>query len=300
MKLSLGPVLYHWSRDTLLAFYEEIAASPAQIVYLGETICSKRRELRGEEWLEVADGLAAAGKEVVLSSLALIEAESELKTLRRLCANGRYLIEANDMGAVHLLSKAGVPFYVGQSVNIYNHHTLRILGEMGARRWMMPAEMSRDTLASILAGRPEGIESEVLAFGRIPLAWSARCFTARGHNRQKDDCGEVCDAYPDGLALETREGQPFLALNGIQTQSAQTYDLLAQLDEMTAMGVDVVRVSPQANGTVTVLEAFADVLAGRCSAEQARPRTEADMPTGPCNGYWFGRPGIEGATRSAE
>jgi len=295
MKLSVGPVLYHWPRDTLLAFYEQIAASPAQIVYLGETVCSKRRELRGADWLEVADRLSASGKEVVLSSLALIEAESELISLRRLCDNGRFRVEANDISAVHMLSTAGVPFCVGPSVNIYNHHTLRILAEQGATRWVMPAEMSRNTLASILAGRPDGVETEVLVYGRIPLAWSARCFTARAHNLQKDECAEVCDAYPDGLAIDTREGQHFLALNGIQTQSAQTYDLLGQLGEMAEMGVDVVRVSPQEKGTIAVLEAYADVIAGRASAEQTRSRTEADMPVGPCNGYWFDRPGIEAA-----
>jgi len=35
MKLALGPVLYYWARDTLLDFYQEIAATPVDIVYLG-------------------------------------------------------------------------------------------------------------------------------------------------------------------------------------------------------------------------------------------------------------------------
>ena len=298
MKLSVGPVLYHWSRDTLLAFYDALASSPAEIVYLGETVCSKRRELRGADWLEVAERLEAAGKEVVLSSLALIEAESEIKSLRRLCSNGRFRVEANDIGAVRLLAEQGLRFVLGPSVNIYNQHTLRILADQGAMRWVMPAEMSRDTLAGILAECPEGVETEVLAYGRIPLAWSARCFTARAQNLPKDDCREVCNAHPDGLLVETREAQPFLALNGIQTQSAQTYNLIDELGDMAARGVDVVRVSPQANGTPEVLAAYAAVLADTADAAAVRAQTEAGMPVGPCDGYWFGRPGIEAGSLS--
>ena len=57
-RLAIGPVLYYWPADQLRAFYAMVADSPAEIVYLGETVCSKRRSLNVEEWLEIADGLA--------------------------------------------------------------------------------------------------------------------------------------------------------------------------------------------------------------------------------------------------
>jgi hypothetical protein len=41
-----------------------------------------------------------------------------------------------------------------------------------------------------------------------------------------------CLDDPEGLTLSTREGQAFLALNGIQTQSAQTCNLLLELAEL--------------------------------------------------------------------
>ena len=66
--LALGPVLYYWSRDDLLAFYESIADTPVDIVYLGETVCAKRRSLRLDDWLALAHDFADAGKQVVLSS----------------------------------------------------------------------------------------------------------------------------------------------------------------------------------------------------------------------------------------
>src|SRR5690606_16952390 len=95
MKLSLGPVLYYWPRATLLDFYAQAAAWPVDIIYLGETVCSRRHMFRSDDWIKTAEMLAAAGKEVVLSTQTLIESESDLKTLRRLVDNGRFSIEAN-------------------------------------------------------------------------------------------------------------------------------------------------------------------------------------------------------------
>src|SRR5690554_3987472 len=85
MKLSLGPLQYLWSRQQVFDFYDQMISQPVDVVYLGETVCSKRRELKTSDWIELAGALAAKGKEVVLSTLALIEAESELKTLRKIC-----------------------------------------------------------------------------------------------------------------------------------------------------------------------------------------------------------------------
>lgn len=290
-RLSLGPVLYYWSRDDLFAFYESIAESAVDIVYLGETVCSKRRSLKLDDWLTLADRLTAEGKEVVLSSLALIEAESELKSLRRLCDNGRFLVEANDMSAVQLLA-GKVPFVAGPFVNIYNPHSLAALSRLGLRRWVMPVELSRDTLAAMHNERPDGVETELFAYGRLPLALSARCFTARAHKLPKDDCRFRCLDFPDGMLLSTQEDARFLVLNGIQTQSAQTYSLLGEIDDVLALGVDVLRISPQSHHTLRVIDAFADVLQGRRDATAANQGLMPCMPSGPCDGYWKGRPGM--------
>ena len=291
-KLALGPVLYYWPQEKLLDFYKRMSAAPVDIVYLGETVCSKRRAFNADEWLELAERLSTAGKEVVLSTMALLEAESELKTLRRLCENGRFTVEANDMGAVHLLSERKTPFVLGTGINVYSDQTLRFLARLGAKRWVMPVELSRTTLASIQAGRPEGVETEVFVYGRLPLAYSARCFTARHHNLPKDDCQYRCLDYPEGLTLRTREGQAFLALNGIQTQSAQTCNLLPELAELRELNVDVLRVSPQPEGTEAVIEAFAACLRGERDPVEAAQALNAALPYGACDGYWQGQAGL--------
>jgi collagenase-like PrtC family protease len=291
-KLALGPVLYYWPREKLLDFYERASAAPVDIIYLGETVCSKRHSLNTGDWLDLAERLSATGKEVVLSTLALLEAESELKTLRRLCENGRFVVEANDMGAVRLLSERKTPFVLGAGINVYSDRTLSFLAGLGARRWVMPVELSRSALASIQAGRPGGVETEVFVYGRLPLAYSARCFTARHHNLPKDDCQYRCLDYPEGLTVSTREGQAFLALNGVQTQSAQTCNLLPELAELRELKVDVLRVSPQPEGTEAVIAAFATCLRGERDPVEAARALNATLPYGACDGYWQGQAGL--------
>ncbi|MER1966418.1 U32 family peptidase [Castellaniella sp. GW247-6E4] len=291
MKLALGPLQYYWPRVATLQFYESVREWPVDIVYLGETVCSRRHELRLPDWIEVADMLAEAGKAVVLSTQVLLESGADLNTLRKIAGNDRYAVEANDMGAVHLMQ--GQPFVAGPFLNIYNTPTLEVIAGLGATRWTMPLEMGREGLAQLQQGRPAGLQTEVFAYGRMPLAFSARCFTARNRNFPKDNCQYVCMDHPDGLLLETKESQPFLTINGIQTQSALVYTLIHELAALRTLGVDVLRLSPQSRDMDQVVAAFRDVLEARADAGEAHARLVPLMPAGPCNGYWHGRAGLD-------
>ena len=292
MKLALGPLLYYWPRETTLAFYAMVETAPVDIVYLGETVCSRRHELRLADWLDIAARLRAAGKEVVLSTQVLIESGADVTVLHKITGNPDFKVEANDMGAVHCLA-AKAPFVAGPHLNVYNLPTLQWLAGLGAERWVMPLEMSRADLALILRDRPPKLQTEVFAYGRMPLAFSARCFTARHRNVPKDDCQFSCIHYPDGLLMRTREDESFLVLNGTQTQSARVHVLLAELEDMRTLGVDVLRVSPQASHTLEILQAFDAVLKGTQSAALAQQSIAAYLPGEACNGYWYGKPGLD-------
>ncbi len=290
MKLSVGPILTYWARETVFEFYQMVADSAADIVYIGETVCSRRHELRVSDWMDVADMLAERGKEVVLSTQVLIESNSELATQRRLTSNGRYMVEANDMGAVQ---RAAGAFVAGPHLNLYNGGSLELMATLGARRWVMPVEIGRERLAQLGTEMPAGLETEVFAYGRMPLAFSARCFTARNRNLPKEDCQFSCMAHPDGLLLSTREGEPFLVLNGTQTQSAAVQSLVAEMDDMRALGVQVARISPQSAGTDRVIDIFDQVRRGTLTGSVASQQLEALMPGRPCSGFWHGDPGQE-------
>ena len=284
--------MYYWPQATVLDFYRAIAESPIDIVYLGEAVCSRRHEMRAPDWLQLAQTLRDAGKEVVLSTQILIESGADVTAMRKIARNGEFMVEANDMGAVHCL-EGKAPFVGGPHLNIYGVDTLSLLADLGMTRWVMPLEMGQADLAVMQRNRPAQLQTEIFAYGRMPLAFSARCFTARFRDLPKDDCQFSCVDHPDGLLMQTREHQDFLVLNGIQTQSALVYNLVDQLDAMRALGVEVVRISPQANHTVRIVEQFDAVRRGDRTGAQAMETIKALMPDGACNGYWHARPGLD-------
>lgn len=286
MKLSIGPVLYYWRREVIESFYDAMRSAPVDIIYLGETVCSKRHELRTQDWIALAQSLTQCGKEIVLSTLTLLESNADFHSVRRLCDNDLVRIEANDMAAVNLLAERKIPFCCGPAVNIYNQHTLRLLARQGMQRWVMPVELGRSALADILAEcRDLDIETEVFAWGKLPLAWSARCFTARALNLPKDDCRYSCLNYPEGMELKTQESQELFTINGIQTLSGSTCNLLGEWQTMRDMGVDILRISPQFAGTETIIRQFADAV-----SRDEKPLMLIDETQ--CNGYWYGEPGM--------
>lgn len=289
-RLSLGPIQYLWPKEKLLDFYRSIESTPVDIVYLGETVCSKRRSFRHQDWLEVAERLQTAGKEVVFSTLALLEANSELGYLRKLCENGNFTIEANDMSAVQMLA-GKTDFVGGASLNIYNPRTLRKLVDLGLTRWVMPVELSAEVLAGFQDDMPAGIESEVFAWGRLPLAYSARCYTARAHKVPKDNCAFCCIDYPDGLMLSTRDDESFLVINGIQTQSAKVHNLVHELNDPVSR-VDILRISPQSEHTAQVISMFDQVRSGTVGEDDASDKLASLVAPGLCNGYWHNEAGM--------
>src|SRR5699024_4549869 len=109
------------------------------------------------------------------------------------------------MGAVHQMQ--GRSFVAGPFLNIYSPPALSLLAAQGATSWVMPLEMDQQGLNAMLKECPADLQTEVFAFGRMPLAFSARCFTARNRNLPKDNCQYVCLEYPDGRSEERRVGK---------------------------------------------------------------------------------------------
>ena len=291
-RLTLGPLLYYWPRDRVHEFYEQAADSPVDTVHLGEAVCGKRHEVRFEDWLAIGRKLADRGKEVVLSTCELIESEADLRVMRRVTGNGLFMVEANDLGAVNLLAGKG-DFVAGPYLNMYSRLSMDFYRRQGAVRWVAPIELGAGGIGEILRDYAEEIETEVFTYGRIPLAISARCFTARYNNESKDECGFRCIEHADGMLLSTQDDQPFLTLNGLQTQSAQVHNLADSIEQLRALGIDRLRISPQSAGTFDVIRLFDEVASGALDGDEALKRMQQWAPSGHCNGYWHGRPGLE-------
>lgn len=300
MGLTVGPVLYLWPRATFMQFYADVADGPADTVVLGEVVCARRRELRLDDWLALARELAQAGKRVVLASQALVETEADLRLIERLGEQHDFAVEAGDASALALLA-GRVPLLLGPHVNIYSQAALREHADLGVLRWVAPVELPINAVAQVnppqapergLEGRP--IETEFWAFGRLPLSFSARCFTARHHHVPKDSCGYPCLHDPDGLLVRSTERQPFLVLNGTQTQSAALQCLLADGDALRAAGVRHLRLSPCSQGFAQVLRDFDAVFNLQAApAGRAQAWAAAGVPVPLANGYARGEPGMQ-------
>lgn len=290
MKLSLGPILFFWPKIKVEQFYRQMAGQPLDIIYLGETVCSKRREFNLDGWIGLARELRQqTGAEIILSGLTLIEANSEIGALKRLCDNGEFMVEANDMAAIQLLCERKLPFVGGPALNIYSGNTLAEFIACGMQRWCPPVECSGQMINSALQQldqldikRPE---VEIFAYGHLPLAYSARCFTARAENRPKDDCQLCCINYAEGIPLFSQENQAVFTINGIQTMSAEVNNLLADYPSLKQNGADIARLSPRAEGMADIVNAWHQVRSGQ----------QPPLAVTGCNGYWHGRPGMLGA-----
>ena len=289
-KLSLGPVLGFWEADRLRDFYCRIADEAAvDIVYLGEVVCAKRQPFVGPALGEAVERLRAAGKEVVLSSLALIGEERDLAMLRELAEDGAMLIEANDFAAVRLLR--GRPHVLGPYLNVYNEGTLEVLAANGAIRLCPPPELPAEALSRLAACGLVALELQI--FGRQPLALSARCYHARSRGRRKDNCQYACGEDPDGMLVTTLDGRAFVAVNGIQTLSAAYVELSPVVDAARGMGIDIFRLAPQAIDMVAVVGLYRELLAGRTTPQELRARlAELAFDTAFADGYWHGRAGM--------
>lgn len=293
-KISLAPLAYFWSKEQTLAFYVDAMHWPVDIIYLGEVVCSRRHLLKFEDWFALAKELRAAGKDVVMSTQTLIDNEPDRRAMQRLITRAGeegIQVEANDFSAVRVLHQQAQNFVAGPHLNIYHADTLSWLAGLGATRFLPPLEMPGVDLAAIQTQRTTGMETEVQVWGRMALAFSARCFTARHHRLHKDSCEFRCDAHPDGLPLATRDGKIFLNLNGIQTQSSSCMDLGAQLPALREMGVNVLRLQPQSQNMAQVVAAFD---AARCALTLASvPASALPACAERSNGYWYGEPGMQ-------
>lgn len=289
--LTLGPVLFLWDEDRWRDFYFQIAdEADVDTVVIGETVCSKREHFHARSMDEVAERLERAGKTVRLASLALVTTPRERKSVRQLAEQERFDVEIGELSAVPRLQ--GRPFVVGPMVNVYNAPTAEVLAKLGARAICLPPELSLSSIERIRAQTTPATTIEVFAFGKVPLAISARCAHARFRGLTKDTCQFICGEDPDGVAVDTLDGQRFLALNGVQTVSATCHSALAEIDALRACGVQSLRLSPQVCDMVAVARTFRRVMDGRLDVVTAGFLLAQAYPGATfSNGFLHARPG---------
>ncbi len=295
MQLTLGPVLFDWKKDELLRFYDEAADMPVDRVYLGEVVCAKKRGLSVKDIEVVGKKLEKAGKEVVVSSLAVVSNEDELKLVRDI-AQLPFSIEANDMSVFNILtpnSELRTPnsIIAGPHITTYNVPSIEFLKGIGVKRIVFPVELSRDSVNYCIQNT--NIDAEVFAHGKAPLAFSWRCYTSRKYGLNKSNCQYHCKQHPDGILLKTIDGEPTFTINGTSVLSALTYTLVEVIEDLKAIGVNAIRISPQYQRTKRIVDVFRKRLYGIVGPEEGLALLKETSPQGFCNGWYWGKAGKE-------
>ena len=266
-------------------------------VYVGEVVCVKKRGLLIDDIPEIAERLERSGKKVALSTLAVVSNEDELKSVRELLKLP-YPVEANDMSVFNMARPGEKELFAGPHITSYNVQTIEFLKGIGVERFTLPVELPGDSVRYNIENT--GVIAEVFAHGRVPLAFSWRCYTSRAHGLSKTECRRDCLRYPDGMEIKTLEGETVFTVNGTSVLSGRVYSLFEFIDDLRRIGVRALRVSPEHKGTAKVIELFRRRLDGITSPEEAAAELRALYPAGLANGWYLGGAGKDYLTGVAE
>ncbi|RCK48032.1 U32 family peptidase [Thalassospira profundimaris] len=291
-RLIMGPVLFHWDENRKRDFYAQIAdETDIDTVHVGEVVCAKRMPFFDKHLPDVIERLQRAGKEVVLSTLALVMNSRESALINEITQMPDLLIEANDISAAGLL--ADRPHVIGPYINIYNESTFSYFESRAAKRISLPWELPLSSISQLCETR-KSAEIEVQVFGRMPLAISARCYSARAQGLHKDGCRYVCGEQLDGMEVATLDDAPFLAVNGLQTLSNHYVELSDNIGELQDAGVSAFRLSPHSLDMMEVAQLYRQLLDRKIDAGELR-RNLQEMPLQMAfsDGFLHGLPGAE-------
>ncbi|MBI1911025.1 MAG: U32 family peptidase [Deltaproteobacteria bacterium] len=287
MELTLGPILFEWKRDELLKFYDDVAGMDLDRVYIGEVICTKKLAFSSDDIQNIAKRLENSGKKVTLSTLAVVSNENELDFTRRLISLP-YSIEANDMCVFNMVDTSEREVFAGPHITSYNVPSIEFLKGVGVKRVTFPVELPRDAVAYNI--KNTGIEGEVFSHGKVPLAFSWRCYTSRAFGLNKTGCRHHCAKYPDGMELKSMNNEPVFTINGTSILSADIYTLVEFVEDLKEIGVKALRISPQCKNTAEVVSIFRRRINGELGPKEGLEELKK-LGGSFCNGWYAGGAG---------
>ncbi len=285
LNISLGPAPSHWGKSKLESFYRQIAQSPVDYVYLGETVCQDRLSFDPDLWFSLSDMLKDAGKEVYASSSILVKDQKQYRDFE-IIARRIKNIEINSPSFLGLAQDYAA--VTGVFLNIYNSTAANILAKRNIKRVVLPPEMNLDSIGSFV--KRCTVPTELIVHGNVPVAMSGTCQTARSFECNGNGCGRICQRYPDGIVLKAGE-RPLFRIDGPQTLSAAACCLVEYLEKLVQTGIDTMRILPQWEHTIRIVQIYRDVLEHRMHCADAAKELKAISTGGVCNGWFLGKAG---------
>lgn len=296
MEITLGPVLFDWSKDAFFEFYDSVCDMDVDRVYIGEVICVKKKGLKIKDIDKISAKLESAGKKVVLSTLGIMSNEKEL-ALARAVVGRDYTIEANDMGVFNMID--GLPdggtkkdVTAGPLIINYNKETISVMSDMGVSRVVFPVELKKESIVhNMEAVTDNKMTYEIFAHGKAPLAFSWKCYTLKSHGLIRGQCENQCAMDPDGMELKSLDGTPTFTINGTSILSAFTYSLVEFVEDIKQIGINALRISPHYQHTGKIVDVYRRRIDGKIDGAEGVAELKDTSPQGFCNGYYVGGAG---------
>ena len=231
MRKSLAPAPLNLGKERLFHYYARAIDDGFDEFYLGEVSCPRRGAESRRLLLDLARLIKDRGKTLFISSYALVTEMGQIDGIQDilLLADG---LEVNNLAFLELGFDRRL--IAGCFLNIYNSQAATLYKGLGFERVVLPPDLRLESIVDI--AEFSGIEVEVLARGRKPLALSRRCYTLRALGLSDDQCAMNCFSYPHGLSLDT-----IFRLNGREVFSEKVCSLREDFTILEDAGVEVLR-----------------------------------------------------------
>ncbi|CAB3805632.1 hypothetical protein LMG28614_06249 [Paraburkholderia ultramafica] len=274
MKISLGPIPHRWSRNAVMTFYDAVALSSVDVVYIGSVVCTERHQMQHKDWFAIARYLASHGKEVVLSTSALTKSDADLSRLRKLVSSGEFALEVNDLATLEIGAR-GAPFIAGPNIECPNVKALNRLVELGAIRWVAQPNCIGKVLHETSQMREAACEIEVPVFGPEPIAVFASRVADQYNGGGRTPRRRL---FTGGLEEITSLGEDNVSDgrgSGGRPGATNVVDWSHEIEALSRSGVSVLRITPQTPQTPqtpSIVQMLTELVHGDICSDEAYRR----------------------------
>ncbi len=291
--------------NTSIANLRDLQASDLRsydAVYLGDIYC----RLYEANFLERPDDLKDAlrilsdqGKQAYVTSYAAPRNDylpRVRKTLELAARHGADAVEVHNLGILKIVHDEfpGLPVHIGGFANVYTDAGVQVLRGFGAVRFTPNYELSLDEIREIVTACQ--VPMELIVHGKMPLGVSDYCFLLEYEEKWGIKCPDLCQKE-----LFLKQGDWAMKSVGKGVMSGKDVCMLEHLPRLLADGhrhfrIETLSESPEYRSQVAAVYRQALAHATDTLFEQDEEWwrvVRAQARIGLCNGFYFGKSGME-------
>jgi len=291
--------------NTSIANLRDLRASDLRdydAVYLGDIYCRLYEANFLERTDELREGLRILrdqGKRAYVASYAAPRNDylpRVRKTLEIAAREGAEAVEAHNLGILKIAHDEfpGLPVHIGGFANVYTDAGVEVLRGFGAVRITPNYELSLEEIHDIASTC--GVPMELMIHGKMPLGVSDYCFLLDYEEKWGIKCPDLCQKD-----LFLKQGDWAMKSVGKGIMSGKDVCMLEHLPRLLADGhrhfrIETLSETPEYRRQVAAVYREAlDRAAGAAFEQDERwwQVVRAHARIGLCNGFYFGKSGME-------